>query len=69
MPSSAIRAFSDPDAYFSRIRNMLIEGLVMQRGQFRAKSTQIDLHRLLMYRSDENLAHIIKVTPEGRASN
>jgi AraC-like DNA-binding protein len=44
-----------------------MEGLVVQRGQFRAKSTQIDLHRLLMYRSDENLAHIMKVTPDGRA--
>ena len=43
MPSSVVRNFTDPDAYFSRIRNMLIEGLVMQRGQFRAKSTQIDL--------------------------
>src|SRR6516162_9838412 len=67
MPSSVVRNYADPDAYFSRVRNMLLEGLVEQRGQFRAKSTQIDLHRLFMYRSDENLAHIIKVTPEGRA--
>ena len=67
MPSSVVRNYADPDAYFARIRNMLIEGLVVQRGQFRAKSTQIDLHRLFMYRSDENLAHIMKVTPDGRA--
>ena len=67
MPSSVVRTFTDPDAYFTRVRNQHIDGLVVQRGQFRAKSTQIDLHRLFMYRSEENLAHIMKVGPHGRA--
>jgi hypothetical protein len=65
MPSSAVRTFTDPDAYFAGIRNLRIEGLVLQRGEFRAESTHIDLHRLFMYRSDENLPRIMKVTPSG----
>jgi len=63
MPSSAVRIFTDADEYFAGIRNLQIEGLVLQRGEFRAESTHIDLHRLFMYRSDENLPRIIKVTP------
>ena len=66
MPSSAVLTFTDPDEYFARIRNLPIEGLVLQRGEFRAESTHIDLHRLLMYRADENLPRIMKVTPSGR---
>jgi AraC-like DNA-binding protein len=66
MPSSVVRTFSDPDEYFAGIRNLHIEGLVVQRGQFRAKSTHIDLHRLFMYRSDENLPRIMKIKPSGR---
>ena len=62
MPSSAVHTFTDPDAYFARIRHMPIEGVVLQRGQFRAASTLIDLHRLLMYRSDEDLPRIMRVT-------
>jgi hypothetical protein len=66
MLSSVVRRFADPDEYFAGIRNLHIEGLVVQSGQFRAKSTHIDLRRLFMYRSDENLARIMKVTPSGR---
>ena len=65
MPSSAVRTFTDPDAYFAGIRNLQIEGLVLQRGEFRAESTHIDLHRLFMYRSEENLPRIMRVTPSG----
>jgi AraC-like DNA-binding protein len=65
MPSSTVRTFTDPDAYFAGIRNLRIEGLVLQRGEFRAEPTHIDLHRLFMYRSDENLPRIMKVTPSG----
>ena len=39
----------DPDAYFAGIRNLRIDGLVTRRGEFRAKSTRIDLHRLWMH--------------------
>lgn len=66
MPSSAVRTFTDPDAYFDGIRNLQIKGLILQRGKFRAESTHIDLHRLHMYRSDENLPRIMKVMPSGR---
>jgi AraC-like DNA-binding protein len=65
MPSSAVRTFTDPDAYFAGMRNLQIEGLVLQRGEFRADSTHIDLHRLFMYRSDESLPRLMKVTPSG----
>jgi AraC-like DNA-binding protein len=65
MPSSAVRTFFEPDAYFGGIRNLRIDGLVLQRGEFRARSTRIDLHRLWMHRFDEDLPQIMKVTPSG----
>ena len=65
MPSTAIRTYSDPDEYFAGIRNLQIEGLVTRRGEFRAKLTRIDLHRLWTHRYDENLPRIMKVTPSG----
>ena len=65
MPSSAVRTFTDPVEYFTGIRNLQIVGLVQRRGEFRAKSTRIDLHRLWMHRFDEDLPRIMKVTPSG----
>ena len=65
MPSSAIHTFIDPDMYFAGIRNLQINGVITKLGQFRAASTHIDLHRLLMYRSDESLPRIMKVAPSG----
>ena len=32
MPESAVRTFTDPDAYFGGIRNLSIDGLVTGRG-------------------------------------
>jgi AraC-like DNA-binding protein len=66
MPSSATRAFIDPDMYFSGIRNLPIQGVVTKRGKFRAESTRIDLHRLWMHRFDERLPRIMRITPSGR---
>jgi AraC-like DNA-binding protein len=66
MPSSAVRQFSDPVEYFTGIRNLQIVGLIERRGEFRARSTRIDLHRLWMHRFDEDLPRIMKVTPSGR---
>jgi len=63
MPSSAVHTFTDPVEYFTGIRNLQIAGIVPRRGEFRAKSTRIDLHRLWMHRFDENLPRIMKVTP------
>jgi len=66
MPSSAVRTFIDPVEYFTGIRNLQIVGIAQRRGEFRAESTRIDLHRLFMYRADENLPRIMKVTPSGK---
>jgi AraC-like DNA-binding protein len=68
MPSSATRTFTDPDMYFAGIRNLQIEGVVTKRGEFRAESTRIDLHRLWMHRIDESLPRIMRVTPSGKRS-
>src|SRR6516165_7467876 len=65
MPSSAVRAFTDPVEYFTGIRNLQIAGIVQRRGEFRARLTRIDLHRLWMHRFDEDLPRIMKVTPSG----
>jgi len=66
MPSSAVRTFTDPEEYFAGIRNLQIEGLLQRRGEFRAESTRIDLHRLWMHRFGESLPRVMKVTPSGR---
>ena len=65
MPSSAVRTFTDPEEYFAGIRNLQIDGLVLRRGEFRARSTRTDLHRLWMHRFDEDLPRVMKVTPSG----
>ena len=65
MPSSVVRTFTDPDAYFAGIRNLQIEAVVLRRGEFHAEATRIDLHRLWMHRFDESLPRIMRVTPSG----
>jgi AraC-like DNA-binding protein len=66
MPSSAIRTYTDPDAYFAGVRNLEIDGVVTQRGYFRVQSTRIDLHRVWMHRFDESLPRIMRITPSGK---
>ena len=68
MPSSAVRSFTDPDTYFAGIRNLQIDGVITKRGEFRAESTRIDLHRLWMHRFDESLPRIMRITPSGKRS-
>jgi hypothetical protein len=68
MPSSATRTFTDPDRYFAGIRNLQIDGVITKRGEFRAESTRIDLHRLWMHRFDESLPRIMRITPSGKRS-
>jgi AraC-like DNA-binding protein len=68
MPSSTVRTFTDPDAYFAGIRNLSIDGVVTERGKFRAETTLIDLHRLQMGRFDEDLPRIMRITPSGSRS-
>lgn len=67
MPSSAVRAFSDPDAYYEAIRAQAVDGIVTARGNFRAELTRIDLHRLWMQRGYANLASVLKfASSQGR---
>src|SRR5215472_9211825 len=68
MPSSAVRTFTEPDAYFGGIRNLRVDGVVTRRGKFHAEATRIDLHRIWMHRFDEKLPRIMRVTPSGARS-
>src|SRR5690242_15042392 len=56
-----------PDVFLS-IRNLQIDGVITKRGEFRAESTRIDLHRLWMHRFDESLPRIMRITPSGKRS-
>jgi AraC-like DNA-binding protein len=58
MPSSAVLTFTDPDDYAATIRNTKAEVTVTGRGEFAAKITRIDLHRLWMQRFSDNLPRI-----------
>ena len=42
--------------------------MITKRGEFRAESTRIDLHRLWMHRFDESLPRIMRITPSGKRS-
>jgi hypothetical protein len=68
MPSSAVHTFIDPDMCFAGIRNLQIDGVITKRGEFRAESTRIDLHRLWMHRFDESLPRVMRITPSGKRS-
>jgi AraC-like DNA-binding protein len=68
MPTSATRTFTDPEMYFTGIRNLQIDGVITKRGEFRAETTRVDLHRLWMHRLDETLPRIMRVTPSGKRS-
>jgi AraC-like DNA-binding protein len=59
MPSSAVRAFTDPDDYAATIRAGTVELTVTGRGDFYAKLTRIDLHRLWMQRFSDNLPRVV----------
>lgn len=65
MPSSAVRVFSDPDDYASAIRQSTYELTLTERGDFRAKLTRIDLHRLWMQRFSDNLPRISHIVDRG----
>jgi len=59
MPASAVRAFTDPDAYHAALRYVQAQGIVTARGDFRAELTRIDLHLLSMCRGEETLPRIV----------
>ena len=58
MPSSAVRTFSDPDAYAAAIRQSAVQLTVTGRGHFAAQIIRIDLHRLWMQRLSDSLPRI-----------
>jgi len=69
MPSSAVRTFTDADDYASAIRATRAEITVTGRGDFTAKLTRIDLHRLWMQRFSDNLPRVAHSAPRtGRAT-
>jgi AraC-like DNA-binding protein len=65
MPSSAVRTFADPEDYAAAIRQGTYELTVTQRGDFTAKLTRIDLHRLWMQRFSENLPRVSHIAGWG----
>ena len=65
MPSSAVRPFTDPDAYHAAIRNAEVEGVVAARGNYRAEWTWIVLHGLWMQRADESLPRVLNLKGKG----
>src|SRR5271166_3685958 len=68
MLSSAVRNFTDPDAYAAAIRHARFQLTVTERGHFAAEIIRIDLHRLWMQRFSDSLSHITHTdSPGGRA--
>ena len=68
MPSSAVRAFTDPDEYAAAIRGATVELTATGLGDFNAKLTRIDLNRIWMQRFAESLPRIMhSAVASGRA--
>ena len=65
MPSSVVRTFSDPDDYAAAIRGATAEVTVTGSGNFVAKNTKIELHRLRLQRSSANLPRIYRLDERG----
>jgi AraC-like DNA-binding protein len=65
MPSSAVRTFTEPDDYAAAIRQGTYELTVTERGDFAAKLTRVDLHRLWMQRFSDNLPRISHIAGWG----
>ena len=60
MPSSQVHTFTDPGDYAAAIRGSRAEVTILGRGQFRAKLTKIELHRLWMQRFFDNLPRVVR---------
>src|SRR5262249_14730457 len=59
MPGSVISLFSEPDEFQAALReDGLLNLLVTGSGQFRARLTQVTLHRLRLSAGDEYLSRI-----------
>jgi AraC-like DNA-binding protein len=62
MPSSDVHTFTDPDDYAATIRGGTVDLTITARGNFTAKLTCIDLHRVRMQRFYDNLPRVAKAT-------
>ena len=59
MPGSVTSVFSEPDDFEAALRKEGARGLLVTgRGQFRARLTQITLHRLRLLHGEEQLSRI-----------
>ena len=65
MPDSDVMTFTDPDAFYANMRRARVEGVVTRRGEYRAESTRIDLHRLWMQRGVESLPRVLDISTSG----
>src|ERR1700730_14935615 len=65
MLDSEVMTFTDPDAFYANMRRARVEGVVPRRGEYRAESTRIDLHRLWMQRGVESLPRALDVSTSG----
>ena len=63
MPSSSVRTFDDPTEYGAAVRASNTELFVLGRGQFSAKLTRIDLHRVWMQSFSDTLPRIARARP------
>ena len=59
MPSSAVRTFTDPDDFAASIRTGEVELTLTGRGQFSAKATRIEFHRLWIQRFSDSLPRVL----------
>jgi len=68
MPSSAVRAFSDPDEYAASVRGPPVELTITGRGHFAANCISIDLPHLWMQRFSDSLPRVVhSANRSGRA--
>ena len=59
MSGSAVRTFTDPDAYHAAIRDAHAEGVVTGRGGFRGEFTTIRPDRLSLQRGKQTLPRTV----------
>jgi AraC-like DNA-binding protein len=63
VPSTSVRTFDDPTDYGANVRAANTELFVVGRGQFSAKLTRIDLHRVWMQHYSDTLPRIARAKP------
>ena len=69
MPISSVRNFSDPDEYFSSMRDFQYELTVTGGGEFAAEHVRVELHNVLLQEYYSNLPWVAHTeTKKGRAT-